>query len=84
MNSRAANGDPAATEAEFVSNTLRCKDLPRALWDVNAAGTVTYRATLGVNGRLSEPRYAQQRKCRAPRRDVCAGAAASALFPRSQ
>jgi len=58
MNSGAANGDPAATDVELVSNTLRFKNLLRALWDVKDAGMVTNRAMLGrqrastgVNGR---------------------------------
>jgi len=50
------DGGGGGTEAELVSNTLRYKNLPRALWDVKAAGMVTYRATLGVNGRLSDCR----------------------------
>ena len=50
------DGGGGGTDAELVSNKLRYKDLPRALWDAQAAGVVTYRATIGINGRLSECR----------------------------
>jgi len=50
------DGGGGGTEAELVSNTLRYKDLPRDLWDAKAAGMLTYRATIGVNGRLSDCR----------------------------
>ena len=50
------DGGGGGTEAELVSNKLRYKDLPRVLWDAQAAGIVTYRATIGVNGRLSDCR----------------------------
>ena len=50
------DGGGGGTEAELVSNKLRYKDLPRALWDARAAGMVTYRATIGVTGRLSDCR----------------------------
>ncbi len=53
------DGGGGGTEAELVSNTLRYKDLPRDLWDARAAGTVTYRATIGVDGRLSDCRIAR-------------------------
>ncbi len=42
------------SDAELVSNELRYTDLPHALWGAQAAGMVTYRATIGVNGRLSD------------------------------
>jgi protein TonB len=48
------DGGGGGTDAELVSNELRYTDLPRALWDAKAAGLVTYRATIGVNGRLSD------------------------------
>ena len=50
------DGGGGGTEAELVSNKLRYRDLPRALWDAQAAGTVSYRATIGTNGRLSDCR----------------------------
>ncbi|WP_404367918.1 energy transducer TonB [Sphingomonas sp. MMS24-J45] len=50
------DGGGGGTEAELVSNKLRYRDLPRALWDAQAAGLVTYRATIGTNGRLSDCR----------------------------
>lgn len=50
------DGGGGGTEAELVSNKLRYRDLPRALWDAQAAGTVSYRATIGINGRLSDCR----------------------------
>ncbi len=50
------DGGGGGTEAELVSNKLRYRDLPRALWDAQAAGMVTYRATIGTNGRLSDCR----------------------------
>lgn len=53
------DGGGGGTEAELISNKLRYKDLPRDLWDAHAAGTVTYRATIGVDGRLSDCRIAR-------------------------
>ncbi len=50
------DGGGGGTEAELISNKLNYADLPRALWDAHAAGTVTYRATIGTNGRLSDCR----------------------------
>ena len=50
------DGGGGGTEAVLVSNRLRYTDLPRALWDAHAAGLVTYRATIGTNGRLSDCR----------------------------
>jgi len=80
MNSGAANGDPAATDVELVSNTLRYKNLPRAFWDVNAAGMVTYRATLGVNGRLSDSRVTRSSGNAALHAAMCALALRHAHF----
>ena len=53
------DGGGGGTEAELISNKLRYKDLPRDLWDAHAGGTVTYRATIGINGRLSDCRIAR-------------------------
>ena len=50
------DGGGGGTEAVLVSNELHMRDLPRALWDAHAAGLVIYRATIGVNGRLSDCR----------------------------
>jgi protein TonB len=50
------DGGGGGSDAELVSNKLNYADLPRALWDAHAAGTVTYRATIGTNGRLSDCR----------------------------
>ena len=74
------DGGGGGTEAELVSNTLRYKNLPRALCDVKAAGMVTYRATLGVNGRLSDSRVTRSSGNAALHAATCALALRQAHF----
>lgn len=66
------DGGGGGTEAELVSNALRYRDLPRDLWDAKAAGLVTYRATIGVDGRLSDCRIVRPSGNRALDAATCA------------
>ena len=50
------DGGGGGTDAELISNKLSYRDLPRALWDSHASGLVTYGATIGIDGRLSDCR----------------------------
>lgn len=66
------DGGGGGTDAELISNALRYRDLPRDVYESQAAGMVTYRATIGVNGRLSDCRIVRSSGNRALDVATCA------------
>ena len=66
------DGGGGGTDAELISNELRYRDLPRDVYESQAAGMVTYRATIGVNGRLSDCRIVRSSGNRALDASTCA------------
>ncbi|MEG3176059.1 TonB family protein [Sphingomonas sp. RB3P16] len=66
------DGGGGGTDAELISNELRYRDLPRDIYDSQAAGMVTYHATIGVDGRLSDCRVVKSSGNRALDAATCA------------
>ncbi|MGY2733111.1 energy transducer TonB [Sphingomonas sp. UYP23] len=66
------DGGGGGTDAELVSNALRYRDLPREVYESQAAGMVTYHATIEINGRLSDCRVVKSSGNRALDAATCA------------